>query len=206
MDEQNSNNMSLVPVQRSGKAIDAASFVELNNEKIAVVFYEIVKNRLQHVNSWSIIAEGISASFQLVNREGIEVYRKASEGDFIKIDIPGPGSKSGRGFDWVRIEAMENLSNGDDEDSFGFRVRPSDNPLHGKGDTAHFYSHESTSTFIVSRQGSIVSASVFDRNIKKNSDAEQVTDRVRDGIVAGAAIISFSHIQWKNLTNGLVSR
>jgi hypothetical protein len=198
--------MSLIPEQRSGTAIDAASSVELNNEKIAMVFYEIVKNRLQHVNSWSIIAEGMSASFQLVNREGNEVYRKAAEGDFVKIDIPGPGSKNGKGYDWVRIEAMENSSNNERVESFGFRVRPSDNPLTNRGDTAHFYSHESTSTFIVARQGSIVSASVFDRNSKKNSDAELVTDRIRDGIVASAAIISFSHIQWKNLTNGLVSR
>ena len=198
--------MSLIPEQRSGTAIDVESVVELHNEKIATVFFEIVKNRLQHVNNWSIIAGTLSADFQLVNKEGIEVYRKAQEGDFLKIDIPGPGSKTGKGYDWVRIEAMESFSNDDDTESFGFRVRPTENPFSNRGDIAHFYSEYSTSTFIVNRNGNKVSAAVFDRNTKRNEHAHLIEDKVRDNIVAGAAIMTFSHIQWQNLADGLLSR
>ena len=63
----------LVPPQRSGKAIEAEASATLSTEKTAVVFYELVKNRLQHVNSWSFIAGKLSAEFQLVNKEGLEV-------------------------------------------------------------------------------------------------------------------------------------
>jgi hypothetical protein len=46
----------LVPPTLFGKAIDAQASALLSIGEIAVVFYKLVKNRLQHVNSWSNIA------------------------------------------------------------------------------------------------------------------------------------------------------
>jgi len=37
----------------------------------------------------------------------IRRQRRALEGDFIKVDIPGPGPGVGNGYDWVRIESIE---------------------------------------------------------------------------------------------------
>ena len=66
--------------------LNVESCVVLSNEKIASVFYEIVRNRLQHINSWSIIAPGLQTHFQLINKSKIEVYRKAQLGDFVRVE------------------------------------------------------------------------------------------------------------------------
>ncbi|HTF20512.1 MAG TPA: hypothetical protein VK658_20710 [Chryseolinea sp.] len=195
------NRRSLVPPQRSGKAIDAEASAVLSTEKTAVVFYELVKNRMQHVNSWSVISGKLSAEFQLVNKEGLEVFRKAHVGDYLRIDIMGPGGTSGSGFDWVKIEQLQ-----DEPDSFGFRVRPTSHPSAHRAVPDHFYDDESTSTFQVIRAGCRVIVSISDRNTKPNSVAANVVDKVRNHVVAWAARARFSQIQWQSLADGLVSR
>lgn len=194
----------IIPGQKTGKAIDASSTIELSKESDAKVFFEEVKERLQNVNQWKDIAGTLSATFQLVDSKGAEVKRKAQKGDYFKIDIPGPGTDSGEGYDWVQIEEVETASSPDGE-SFGFRVRPTDNPQNRKEDVAHFYSDESTSSFIVERQSNKITASVHDRNTKPNTDADSTIDKIRDAVVGAAGVASFSKIQWKNLTDGLVS-
>lgn len=195
----------IVPDQQTGKAIDAKSSIELHEEAEAKAFFSKVKDRLQNVNKWKEYAEDISATFQLVNHEGAEVQRLAQKGDYLKIDIPGPGTTSGGGYDWVQIEEIESRSTPDGE-SFGFRVRPTDNPQSRKVDVAHFYSKESTSSFIVERKGNKITASIHDRNTKPNKDAETTADKIRDTVVGAAGVLSFSKIQWENLTDGLVKK
>jgi len=192
---------SLVPPQRSGKAIDAQASAVLGTEKTAVVFYELVKNRMQHVNSWSVIGGKLSAEFQLVNKEGLEVFRKAQEGDYLRIDIMGPGGTSGNGYDWVKIEQLQ-----DEPDSYGFRVRPASHPSAIRAVPDHFYDDESTSTFQVIRVGRRVIVSISDRNTKPNSEATNIVNKMRNHVVAWAARARFSQIQWKALAEGLVSR
>jgi len=195
----------IVPNQHTGKAIDAESTVELKDEKEANAFFGEVKERLLNVNQWKEYAGNLSASFQLVDKDGVEVQRKAQKGDYLKIDIPGPGSLSGDGYDWVHVEEVESSSTSD-SDRFGFRVRPTDNPQSKKEDTAHFYSPESTSSFIVERNKNRITVSILDRNTKPNTDADSTTDKIRDAVVGAAGAISFSKIQWKNLADGLVKR
>ena len=195
----------IVPNQQTGRAIDAVSNVELSEEEEARTFFRQVKERLRDVNHWKDIAGTLSASFQLVDANGKEVRRMAEKGDYFKIDIPGPGTKSGDGFDWVQIEEVENTSLPDGE-RFGFRVRPTDNPQNQKNDVAHFYSDDSTSSFIVERRNNIVTASVHDRNTKPNTDADKPIDKIRDAIVGAAGVATFSKIQWKNLTDGLINQ
>ena len=195
----------IVPNQQTGRAIDAVSNVELSEEEEARTLFRQVKERLRDVNHWKDIAGTLSASFQLVDANGKEVRRMAEKGDYFKIDIPGPGTKSGDGFDWVQIEEVENTSLPDGE-RFGFRVRPTDNPQNQKNDVAHFYSDDSTSSFIVERRNNIVTASVHDRNTKPNTDADKPIDKIRDAIVGAAGVATFSKIQWKNLTDGLINQ
>jgi|SRR5688572_22717865 hypothetical protein len=193
----------IVPKQQTGKAIDVESSIELKDENDAREFFTMVRDRLQNINQWNEYAGNISAQFQLVDQQTIEVQRKPVEGDYLKIDIPGPGSKSGDGYDWVRIEEVVNTSTPDSE-SFGFRVRPTDNPQEGKRETAHFYSKESTSSFIVERKKNRVTASVHDRNTKPNTDADRPSDKIRDVAIGAAGALTFSKIQWQNLTDGLL--
>ncbi|MBA2562786.1 MAG: hypothetical protein H0V14_07705 [Chitinophagaceae bacterium] len=199
------NYTGIIPEQQTGKAIDAESSVELNNIEEAKTFFNVVKSRLQNVNKWHKFAGDISAVFKLLDKESVEVQRSAQKGDYIKIDIPGPGSDSGDGYDWVQIEEVESTSV-PDVDSFAFRVRPAQNPQNNKDDTAHFFSPESTSSFTVTREKKKVTAAIYDRNTKANKEVDSITDKIRDAVVGTAGIIGFSKIQWKNLTDGLLSR
>jgi len=203
--EEKEKNSGIVPEQKSGKAIDAESRLSLNDDREAKDFFERVKNKLQNVNQWKDYAGNISATFQLIDERGQEVQRPAQRGDYFKIDIPGPGSESGKGYDWVQIEDVVDKSTSEGE-IFGFRVRPVDNPLGEKDDVAHFYSKDSTSSFLVERRGNLVTASVHDRNTKPNEDAESTIDKIRDAVVGAAGVMTFSKVQWQNLTDGLVKR
>ena len=195
----------IVPKQRTGKAIDVAGSLTFHDENEAKAFFSVVKGRLQNVNEWADLAGNLSATFRLVNSDGVEVKRNLEQGDYFKIDIPGPGSKTGDGYDWVQIEEVENKSSFD-SDSFSFRVRPTENPQNQNKDIAHFYSQESTSTFTVSRKGCTVDATIRDRNTKPNTTADSPVDKVRDSIVGAMGVLSFSKIQWQKLVDGLLSR
>jgi hypothetical protein len=198
------DDKGIVPEQHTGKAIDVESSIELVNDKDAKTFFNIVKSRLEDVNNWHKYAGNITAEFKLVDKTGVEVQRKAQKGDYFKIDIPGPGSVSGKGYDWVQIEEVECTSTADDE-QFGFRVRPAQNPQKNSGDIAHFYSPESTSSFTVTREKNKVTAAIYDRNMKTNKETDSVADKVRDAVVGTAGLISFSKIQWQNLADGLLN-
>jgi len=195
----------IVPEQRTGKAIDATGSLTLKDESEAKAFFSVVKNRLQNVNEWADLAGNLSATFQLVDADGREVRRNLQQGDYFKIDIPGPGSKTGDGYDWVQIEDVENKASSN-EDSFSFRVRPTENPRNQNQDIAHFYSPESTSTFTVSRKGCNVDVAIRDRNTKPNTTADSPVDKIRDSIVGTMGVLSFSKIQWQSLVDGLLAR
>lgn len=194
----------IVPPQYTGKAIEAAATTTLQNENEAIHFYKVAKERLLNVNNWHQVAGIISARFILVDANGKEVIRLCEKGDYLKIDVPGPGSTEGEGYDWVSVEELKEVEEALIQ-SVAFRVRPSGNPLGKKNETAHFYSEESTSNFIVTRENTKVSASVIDRNIKPNADASSLTDKIRDTSVGVSALTFFSKIQWQLLANGIVS-
>lgn len=195
----------IVPKHKTGISINAESVIGLADEEKARAFFDLVKIRLKNVNKWHEIAGDSFARFQLVNKDGIEVQRSPQKGDYFKIDIPGPGPASGKGYDWVRVEAIESTSTPEKE-SFGFRVRPAQNPQKNGKDIAHFFSHESTSSFVVTREGTKITAAIYDRNTKPNKDATLIVDKIRDMIAGTAGVLIFSKLQWKKLTDSLLDR
>jgi hypothetical protein len=196
---------SIIPPHDSGIQTNTESSEELETEKEAKDFYFTVRQRLMDVNNWQNIAGKATASFQLTDKSGKEVQREVQKGDHFKIDIPGPGSVSGQGFDWVQIEAIEDDHN--EESPFtAIRVRPATNPLNENKDVAHFFSEDTTSTFMVKREGKKVTAGVYGRNEKPNTSTQTQIDKIRNTAIAGGAITGFSKIQWKSLVNGLVKK
>lgn len=193
----------LTPTQHTGKAVDARSTKELSTSEDAKVFYITVREKLRNVKQWSEISG--MASFQLTDSQGNEIDDRAPlKGDHIKISIPGPGNAAGGGFDWVRVEEIE-LNENEDSEEFAFRVRPAHNPIRGDGETAHFYSSDATSSFVVKRTGTMVSAEVHDRNTKTNEESISPVDMLRNKVTGLIALLAFSKIQWQSLTDGLVS-
>lgn len=192
---------NVVPEQNAGIETNTESSIELSTEEEAKEFFKEAKLRLLTINKWHQHAGSATADFQLTDETGTPVHRFPQKGDHFKIDIPAPGSVTGEGHDWVQVEAIE-----EEEDYMGIRVRPATNPTNQRKDVAHFFSEDSTSTFVVKRKGKKITAGVYGRNEKPNTDTETLKDKLRNAAVATGAITGFSKLQWKTLVNGLVKK
>ncbi|QPH41372.1 hypothetical protein [Pedobacter endophyticus] len=199
---ENNEELQPVPSQQEGSKIDVVSQREFATNTEASLLFNKAVQRLLSVNNWGDYA-GMSA-FQLYDADGVEVQRQATEGDYIRIDIPGPGAAAGKGFDWVHIEKIEN-SVTETESWVAMRVRPSAHPNSSEDDTAHFLKDIATSTFIIRQVDRIVYAEEHGRNEVPNTDGVGVYDKGRNLIVALAAKFGLSYPQWKSLVNGLLS-
>lgn len=199
------NYSGVVPEHQTGKIIDTDADVSFESEDEARAFYHVAKDRLLQVNNWHQIAGTLSATFQLIDKEKNEVQRPVQKDDYFRIDIPGPGAPAGDGFDWVQVEDL-NMVTEDHLESVGIRVRPVSSPINDKEDVAHFYSPESTSSFTVTREGTKITAAVYDRNTKPNDESNSIIDKIRNAVVGTGAVTAFSKIQWKGLVEGLLKK
>lgn len=197
--------LGIVPEQYTGKEIITRSSATFNDQDEAAKFYKVAKERLLNVSQWHSVAGLISGRFYLVNKYGEDLHRFVEKGDYFKIDIPGPGNSEGDGYDWVQVEEFNEMST-DQVQSIGFRVRPTRNPESENNNTAHFYSSDATSTFIVTRKGKEVMAEIIDLNLKPNDEGSTVTDKIRNVAVGVGAIGLFSKVQWKGLADGIVKQ
>ncbi len=188
------------PENEKGIQTNTESSRELETEQEANQFFSKLKQRLMNVNGWHEIAGKATADFQLTDEKGRETHRKLQIGDHLRISIPGPGTVTGSGYDWVRVEKLE-----EETDCLAIHVRPATNPLNEDESIAHFFGDDATSTFMVKREGNKVTAGVYGRNEQPNTDAEKTVDKIRNVAVATGAVAGFSKLQWKSLVNGLVS-
>lgn len=193
----------IVPDQESGGKTDIEESVNLNSEQEAKDFFNIVRERVKNVNRWHELAGKASADFHLTDATGNKVNRFVETGDYLQISIPAPGTKAGEGYDWVRIENIEDKPNETgDEEAFGMTVRPASNPKDQSQDTAHFFKDAATSSFLVQRKGKAVSGAVRGRNEKPNTKADSIVDKARNALVGAGAIAGLSDAQWKRLVRG----
>ncbi|MEQ7801826.1 hypothetical protein ABDJ41_18670 [Pedobacter sp. ASV1-7] len=98
--EQNNLGEAHVPAQYVGSEMNAVEKIELASEAEAFYFFSVVKERLLDVNRWTEFAGGGMSDFFLTDNAGNLVQRKATGGDHIRIDIPGPGTQTGG---WLRL-------------------------------------------------------------------------------------------------------
>lgn len=196
------NQSGIIPDHKTGRPIDTVRTIELANAEEAQAFFNVAKKRLLGVNSWNELIGPSGAVFQIVDKEGNEVSRPVTEGDFFRINIPGPGTVAGEGYDWVRVEEVKAVSDAAME-SVGIRVRPASNPRNDDDHIAHFYSEESTSNFTVTRENNKITAGIYDRNTKPNQDAN-LLDKARDLVVGLGAVAGFSKFHWDKLAEGLL--
>jgi hypothetical protein len=194
---------NLIPKQSVGSKLDLSSEISFNTLLEAQAFFELAKQRLMNVNQWDEICKAPSSVFRLMNSKGQEIAGSVKESDFIRIDIPGPGSKVGDGYDWVRVEMIAEQQIADEE-ILSITVRPSHHPLKRSNETAHFFKAEATSTFQVKRNGNVVYAEIHGRNEMPNNTASHIFDKMRNTLIGWFAKIGFSYPQWKCLAEGLV--
>jgi hypothetical protein len=195
-----------IPEQHTGGKTDNWFSIIADTDKGAVGLFKTAVERLLDVNNWSRLCGISSASFRLTDEKGTEVDRPIKAGDHFRIDIPGPGTVTGKGYDWVQIEKIEpHLNPCAEWEAIAIIVRSAPNPLNEDEHTAHFFSEEATSTFLVKRDKKRVTAEVHGRNEKPNTATGNTLDNLRNTVVGTAALTGFSDIQWKQLVKGILS-
>ncbi len=194
----------VLPKQYTGKEIIAESKCTCTTNKEAQHLFEQSKIKLLDVDHWKDLLGSISADFCVMDSDGIPTGKLVKKGNLLRIDIPGPGSSSGDGYDWVLVEALVGFEE-EEIQSIAFRVRPTYNPNGATDNIAHFYDQEATSTFIVTRKGNTVYSTIVDRNIKPNTKTNSIVDTLRNMPVAIGAIGLLSKLQWKSLAEGLLA-
>jgi hypothetical protein len=196
---------SHVPEQTIGSEINATATATFATIQESLDHYNLVKDRLFDVNKWYEYAKLPLSSFKLFDHKCRVADRPAVEGDFIRIDIPGPGTKTGKGYDWVVIEAI--LEEHHTEAAVvSMRVRPSAHPLSDDPHTAHFLTEVASSTFQVKRTGLEVIAEQHGRNEVPNRDTAHTLDNIRNTVVGWSSKIGFAYPQWKGLVKGIVKK
>lgn len=195
-----------IPTQQTGDKTDNWFSIIADTEKGAVQLFKTALERILDVRNWGQLCGISSAAFRLTDAFGTEVDRQIEVGDHFRIDIPGPGTSTGNGYDWVEIEKIERHINPCAEwEAISITVRPSPNPLNHEEDTAHFFSADATSTFVVQREKKRVTAEVHGRNEQPNTHTSKTIDNLRNGLIGAAALRGFSDNQWKQLVKGILS-
>lgn len=193
-----------IPVQYTGEETETSAERQAGDEQAAIAIFERAVSRLQHVNEWGKLCGALSSEFQLVDKLGEEVDGSANAGLYIRIDIPGPGNSVGKGYDWVLIEQMEDVRLNDRQQVFFIRARPTGHPLQKHAGTAHFLRDEATSSFVITRDGEELTATVYGRNEVPNTDAQETKDKIRNAIIGAGGAIGISKLQWKALVKSLL--
>ncbi len=195
-----------IPPQKEGTKKDIEHTVTTVDDNDARKLFAIARNRLMDVNHWhDYSGGGISATFKLSDPKGKPLERTAEQNDLFKIDLPAPGPAEGRGFDWVRIEAIEeHIDPNGPQESIAIRVRPTSSPETQGENVAHFFKDQATSSFVLERDGRNVTAAVYGRNEVPNTETPNVVDKVRNAVVGTTAIFGFSNVQWNKLVKGLL--
>jgi len=193
-----------IPRQHTGGKMDTSARAVFPSVPAAKQFYQIAKGRLLNVSGWAEICKVPVSVFTLTDASGMAVKRAALEGDFLKIDIPGPGTHTGDGFDWVRIEKItEEITS--TYTILSLQARPAPNPAGDEKEIAHFFKPLATSTFQIKQIENIVYAEEHGRNEVPNTDTSSLTDNIRNRLIGWTAKIGFSYPQWKSLVEGLIA-
>lgn len=196
----------MVPKQEKGVASNISHSVNFKTIEDAQQWFITARTRLKDINQWHEIAGmKAGAEFNLVDERGYEVHRCAKIGDYFKINIPFPGLKAGKGYDWVRVKQIQDKPDplGSNE-LFSITVSPAKPPA-DTAEVSHFLDSEASSTFMVTRNGLKVSAAILGRNETPNTAIKGFINKIRNFIVAIGAFSGFSHGQWKALVKGILS-
>ncbi|WP_419870837.1 hypothetical protein [Chryseobacterium sp. CT-SW4] len=194
-----------VPEQKEGGFHDTESQKCFDTPEITSEKFRILKERFFSIDRWIDYSGEGAADFRLYDSLGNPISRIPEVGDFMRIDIPGPGTVEANGYDWVKITKIidNELEEGEIEKLIVI-CSPSPEPGNSNSDhIAHFYSAAATSTFIITRTKTCIKASVHGRNESPNFETDFI-DKVRNLFTAAGGMAGIAKIQWKLLVDGLL--
>lgn len=197
-----------LPEQTEGTEKDIHDSLTFPTVPEAQAFYAKAKKRLLDINGWGELCGDAGATFELTDEKGNRTEGRPQKGYYFKIDVPGPGAASGKGFDWVQVEAVnEKGDSNTDTEYMIIRVRPASDPTTANDKVAHFFSEKATSNFLVLREGDKVTAAVIGRNEVANTDEDlSLLDKIRNFIVGHSAKLGMADPQWKSLVAGILKK
>ena len=197
--------LDLIPPHETGRQTDFTheqKFVTLAEAHAAFV---AAAGRLLSVNNWHEYSGTGSAKFTLCNNQGEKIEVMAEEGFFFSIDLPGPGPDAGDGLEWVIIEKLVSEGGSHSAEEYVLlTARPVPDPRKPATEIAHFYTDDSTNTFIVRRDGLVLSAGAHGRNETPNNEEVDLHDKVRNTMIGLLARVGMSGTQWQKLVNGVI--
>lgn len=190
-----------IPQHKKGTRKHFTAMRKFVSAEHAHLCYDHAIARLLNINHWDEISPAGKGAFQIISAKQKLQRRKARLGDFIRIGIPGPDNTDGAGFDWVTV-AMVKFSTGKRKEQCLLTLQPC--PMPGGDHTAHFFSADATSTFLLTRNGQLVTAEYYGHNELPNTQTDGLKEKVRNVAVATGAMLGFSDTMWKPLIEGLL--
>ncbi|WP_316831725.1 hypothetical protein [Pedobacter aquatilis] len=195
---------AIIPSQQVGQQTDAEEKKVFPDSEAAKKYYGQARLRFVNINEWHKISLVEASRFTLFDSTGKAKKGAVALGDYMRIDIPGPGSDDGHGFDWVHIEHLEEEEDeSSDEEILFFAARPSA-PAGEMGIVAHFFTSQASSTFILHRKANIVFAAVHGRNEVPNLVAGSLLDKTRNLLINAGSLAGASFTQWHILLKGIL--
>ncbi|MET0462204.1 MAG: hypothetical protein ABW007_03590 [Chitinophagaceae bacterium] len=197
------DKQQLVPTQEKGKQLDLSEKRSFPDKEAAGQGFETSSDRLLLPQGWNKLCGKASATFAVIAPDLEEVDRPVNEGDFLRINIPGPGSDAGEGYDWVKVAMIES----GEEDAvhrLGIKLEPVSNPESPDDTTAHFFEAGSSSTLEIIWEDKNVEARYHGRNEVINNETGKLSDNVRNTVVGAGAKAGLSEAQWGALLKALI--
>ncbi len=196
-----------IPPPIEGRQIDASENLTLSSHEEAQRVYEEVKLRLLQVNRWYEYAKIPMASFTHLDENGEPTDARVKVGDYIQINIPGPGLRSTDGYDYVRVDHFDETEQ-DNIEVTTLTLRPAGDPFNSDNtdETKHFFKNLATSSLQIIRVDNNIQANYFGRNEVVNDEVSGISDKLRNLLVGAGAKMGASYPQWKSLLKGLVEQ
>ena len=190
----------LIPAQINGKENNIQYDKSFGSQPEALAAFERAYSRINDPLHWHELTRVIVARFLLPSDPNLNKYPLIREGNFFRIEIPGPGPKTGDGYDWVKVDRVVDEKNPRaSNELFGMTLRACSNPERNSDTTAHFFQSLATSTFIVRRNYNTVISSYHGRNEVPNVHTHSVLGNIRNAYVALGAGAGLSETVWSIL-------
>lgn len=179
--------------QLKGGYHDSLEIKYFKSREESNLFFSQLQKIFLNINSWENLFKKGTA-FQVTDFNGNNKFSGIAVGDLVKIKIPGPKSRIGGGFDWVKICELEFHIYADYE-YYCMVFSPCNKP--GSEVTAHFFQSIAKNYFTIKNYGYMVTAEVHGRNEVANCSNLQMWDQCRNFLTAKGGIFGFSKIHWK---------
>lgn len=196
----------IIPLNTVGKPLDIEKSVLKHNVSEAIETYHTAYCKLRRPAGWMNFTAAWGTEVTLEKAKHNNSKNLIELGDYIRIDMPGPGPHNGGGFDWVQAELLEENVFEDASASFVMRLRACANPQNNSNENiSHFFKGSATSTFIIRRDETEVKAIYAGRNEVPNLKNTDLHDKLRNAAVSFAALAGFSKIQWTGFLQSLLT-